>query len=82
MNPSHAPFGAALLAVLLAGPAFAGDPLVEAPAGSGFNWSGFYAGVDAGYAWGDSTADYFATVPPGVTPIQTPTALPRRSAIQ
>lgn len=53
-------FGAALL---LAGPALAADmpapaPMPEpvpapAPAPVYYNWSGFYAGVQGGYAWGD-----------------------------
>jgi outer membrane immunogenic protein len=57
---------AGLLATLAAAPALAADPIIEAP---GFNWSGFYAGVQAGYAWGNSLADYAANPPPGRTPI-------------
>ena len=61
--------GVGLLAALAAVPAFAADPAVEAPAAAPFSWSGFYAGVQAGYAWGESDADYFELVPPGVTPM-------------
>lgn len=62
-------FSAGLVAALATVPAFAADPTVEAPVGAGFSWSGHYAGLQAGYAWGNSTADYFATLPPGETPI-------------
>jgi outer membrane immunogenic protein len=41
------------------------DPILEAPAV--FSWSGAYIGVQAGYAWGDSTADYPLQGPPGST---------------
>ena len=34
-------------------------PLKSAPLAPGFSWTGFYLGVDVGYAWGsDSTTEY------------------------
>ncbi|HET9616845.1 MAG TPA: outer membrane protein [Pseudolabrys sp.] len=49
---------AAAVAVLMAGAASAADlgrgpaPYYSAPAVSGYNWAGFYAGLNAGYEWG------------------------------
>ena len=40
--------------VALAADAVYSDPVVETPA-SAYNWSGFYIGAHAGYAWGDYT---------------------------
>lgn len=50
-------FASAMLAMTMGGPAYAAD-MAAAPAMSTYNWSGFYAGVQAGYAWGDATAPY------------------------
>ena len=49
---------AGLFALAGATPSFAADavfadPVVEAPV-SGYNWSGFYVGAQAGYGWGDA----------------------------
>ncbi|WP_271570369.1 hypothetical protein [Bradyrhizobium sp. CCBAU 11386] len=59
---------AAAIAMLLAPRAFAADLAVphintKAPPVAvhpGYNWSGFYAGIDVGYGWGRSaiTADF------------------------
>ncbi len=41
--------------VALAGPAFAADPTVDLPTTApGFDWTGYYAGLRAGYGWGSS----------------------------
>jgi outer membrane immunogenic protein len=60
---------AALLAVATAAPATAADmpvPFKAAPSyAAPFNWTGFYAGINAGYGWGTSnwagTGDFNAT---------------------
>nr|WP_245467466.1 hypothetical protein [Mesorhizobium sp. M7A.F.Ca.CA.003.01.2.1] len=45
---------AGFLAVL-AVPAFAADPAVDVPmTAPGFDWTGYYAGLQAGYGWGQS----------------------------
>ena len=45
---------AGLLAVLSM-PAFAADPTVDVPmTAPGFDWTGYYAGLQAGYGWGRS----------------------------
>ncbi len=54
--------GAAISAILMAGPAMAGD----------FNWSGAYLGIHGGYSWADidypGAPPYVPTpIPPGVT---------------
>ncbi len=49
---------AGLLACAVAGPSLAADlsrPAFKAPAASApFNWTGFYVGINGGYAWGTS----------------------------
>lgn len=41
--------------IALAGPAFAADPTTELPmTAPGFDWTGYYAGLQAGYGWGSS----------------------------
>lgn len=56
--------GAVSAAVLLTSSAFAADMPVKAPVykAPGFNWTGFYAGVDAGYNW--SSTDLFVPAAP------------------
>lgn len=62
-----------LAAVLILGtaiPAIAADAVVEevVVVDEAFNWTGGYVGAQVGYAWGDSTAYYFA-YPDGLTDI-------------
>jgi outer membrane immunogenic protein len=45
-------------------PTVKGPP--PAPSVAPYNWTGFYAGVDAGYGWGGSTGDVYCTNPGGV----------------
>jgi outer membrane immunogenic protein len=45
-------------------PAAKGPP--PAPTVAPYNWTGFYAGVDAGYGWGGSTGDVGCINPSGV----------------
>lgn len=41
--------------IALAGPAFAADPMTGLPmTAPGFDWTGYYAGLQAGYGWGSS----------------------------
>ncbi len=57
----------ALLAInlLLIAPSFAADAVVEDVAPvvveTGYNWSGFYVGVNGGYGWGDTNHYFTAT---------------------
>lgn len=49
-------------------PAFAADPMIELPmTAPGFDWTGYYAGLQAGYGWGQSditgTPDPFTASP-------------------
>lgn len=62
-------FGAAL--AVLAGPAFAADPVVYEPAPAAvpvaavYDWSGFYVGLQGGYSWADT--GYYLDIPPDTT---------------
>jgi outer membrane immunogenic protein len=49
--------------VLVAGPAMAADMPVKAPAPAvvGYDWTGFYIGVNAGYSWGRAKWDNCVT---------------------
>jgi len=59
------------LPLLLAGPSIAADMSLKAPAApvSVFNWTGFYAGVNAGGSWGRAQSDLAIT---GFTTTVTP----------
>ena len=54
------------LALIVPGAAYAADlpvkarPMIPAPA---FSWTGFYVGLNAGYAWGDTTGTFFTPAP-------------------
>jgi outer membrane immunogenic protein len=55
---------AALAALGFAGNAIAADMLVKAPlapVAAPYNWTGLYAGVQGGYAWGSSVQFFTAT---------------------
>ncbi|BEV47273.1 hypothetical protein [Afipia carboxidovorans] len=49
---------AALIAVTFAGSAHAADFPVKAAAAPAMNWTGFYAGVNAGGGWFNGGAEY------------------------
>jgi outer membrane immunogenic protein len=40
--------------IVLAAPAFAADPMAVPMTEPGFDWTGYYAGLQAGYGWGQS----------------------------
>jgi outer membrane immunogenic protein len=41
--------------ITMAAPAFAADPATEVPmTAAGFDWTGYYAGLQGGYGWGQS----------------------------
>ena len=53
----------------LAAPAFAADPTVDLPmTAPGFDWTGYYAGLQAGYGWGQSDITGTDGGPFSVTP--------------
>jgi len=55
--------------VALAGPAFAADPTVDVSmTAPGFDWTGYYAGLQAGYGWGQSDITGTDGGPFSVTP--------------
>jgi outer membrane immunogenic protein len=63
--------GLAVSALLIAAPfsaAIAADMAVKAPPApvpaAAYNWTGFYLGVEGGYAWG-SSVQFFTAPPPG-----------------
>ncbi|RVA12491.1 porin family protein, partial [Mesorhizobium sp. M7A.F.Ca.US.002.01.1.1] len=59
---------AGFLAVL-AVPAFAADPAVDVPmTAPGFDWTGYYAGLQAGYGWGQSDVSVTEGAPFSIAP--------------
>jgi outer membrane immunogenic protein len=68
-----------LLATLaLSGSALAADMAVKAPAATvaGFNWSGFYIGLNAGYGWADNMVNFFNGDPAQYAPALAAGAIP------
>jgi len=59
--------GPLVVALLVAGPAFAADMPVKAPLNKAppppFTWTGLYIGANAGYGWNSTTGDEFCTTP-------------------
>jgi outer membrane immunogenic protein len=53
----------------LAVPAFAADPMTDLPMTAvGFDWTGYYAGLQAGYGWGQSDISVTEGAPFSITP--------------
>ena len=53
----------------LAVPAFAADPMTDLPmTAPGFDWTGYYAGLQAGYGWGQSDITVTEGAPFSITP--------------
>jgi len=53
----------------LAVPAFAADPTTDLPmTAPGFDWTGYYAGLQAGYGWGQSDITVTEGAPFSITP--------------
>ncbi|KRB13842.1 porin [Mesorhizobium sp. Root695] len=53
----------------LAVPAFAADPTVDVPmTAPGFDWTGYYAGLQAGYGWGRSDISATEGAPFSISP--------------
>ena len=53
----------------LAAPAFAADPMTDLPmTAPGFDWTGYYAGLQAGYGWGQSDISVTEGAPFSITP--------------
>lgn len=53
----------------LAAPAFAADPMTDLPmTAPGFDWTGYYAGLQAGYGWGQSDISVTEGAPFSIAP--------------
>ena len=50
----HLTLATAGFLIALAAPAFAADPMAVPMTEPGFDWTGYYAGLQAGYGWGQS----------------------------
>lgn len=53
-------FTAASFVAALTTSAFSADAVMEEPVATSFNWTGAYIGLEAGYSWAKSKADYTA----------------------
>ena len=59
----------AVLVAVLSMPAFAADPTVDVPmTAPGFDWTGYYAGLQAGYGWGSADIDSSGGAPFSASP--------------
>ncbi|TRD00365.1 porin family protein [Mesorhizobium sp. WSM4303] len=54
--------------IVLAAPAFAADPMAVPMTEPGFDWTGYYAGLQAGYGWGQSDISVTEDAPFAITP--------------
>ncbi|MES0015679.1 outer membrane protein [Mesorhizobium sp. M0036] len=54
--------------IALAGPAFAADPMAVPMTQPGFDWTGYYAGLQAGYGWGQSDISVTEGAPFSISP--------------
>ena len=53
---------------VLAAPAFAADPMAVPMTEPGFDWTGYYAGLQAGYGWGESDISVTEDAPFSISP--------------
>src|SRR3954469_25045128 len=54
--------------IALAAPAFAADPMAVPMTEPGFDWTGYYAGLQAGYGWGPSGISVTERAPVSISP--------------
>ncbi|MES0174929.1 outer membrane protein [Mesorhizobium sp. M0006] len=54
--------------IALAAPAFAADPMAVPMTEPGFDWTGYYAGLQAGYGWGQSDISVTEGAPFSISP--------------
>ncbi|MER9407191.1 porin family protein [Mesorhizobium caraganae] len=54
--------------IVLAAPAFAADPMAVPMTEPGFDWTGYYAGLQAGYGWGQSDISGTEGAPFAISP--------------
>ena len=66
------------LLTALAAPAFAADPMAVPMTEPGFDWTGYYAGLQAGYGWGQSDISVTEGAPFSITPERRNFSISRR----